>query len=29
MCFNVDGEFVGNAPAVFQIMPGALNFIIK
>jgi diacylglycerol kinase (ATP) len=29
MCFNVDGEFVGNVPAVFQIMPGALNFITK
>jgi diacylglycerol kinase (ATP) len=29
MCFNVDGEFVGNAPAVFQIMPKALNFTIK
>jgi diacylglycerol kinase (ATP) len=28
MCFNVDGELVGNAPAVFQIMPRALNFII-
>jgi len=29
MCFNVDGEFVGNAPATFQIMPRALNFIVK
>jgi diacylglycerol kinase (ATP) len=29
MCFNVDGEFVGNVPAVFQIMPRALNFIIR
>ena len=29
MCFNVDGELVGNAPAVFQIMPRALNFIVK
>jgi diacylglycerol kinase (ATP) len=28
MCFNVDGELVGNAPAVFQIMPRALNFIV-
>jgi diacylglycerol kinase (ATP) len=29
MCFNVDGEFVGNAPAVFQILPRALNFVVK
>lgn len=29
MWFNVDGELVGNAPAVFQIMPRALNFIVK
>ena len=29
MYFNVDGELVGNAPAVFQIMPHALNFIVK
>lgn len=29
MCFNVDGELVGNAPAVFQILPRALNFIVK
>jgi diacylglycerol kinase (ATP) len=29
MWFNVDGELVGKAPAVFQIMPGALNFITK
>jgi diacylglycerol kinase (ATP) len=29
MFFNVDGELVGNAPAVFQIMPRALNFIVK
>ena len=28
MWFNVDGELVGNAPAVFQIMPRALNFIV-
>ena len=27
MWFNVDGELVGKAPAVFQIMPRALNFI--
>jgi len=29
MYFNVDGELVGNAPAVFQILPRALNFIVK
>jgi diacylglycerol kinase (ATP) len=29
MYFNVDGELVGNAPAVFQIVPRALNFIVK
>ena len=29
MYFNVDGELVGNAPAVFEIMPRALNFIVK
>jgi len=29
MWFNVDGELVGNAPALFQIMPGALNFVTK
>ena len=28
MWFNVDGELVGKAPAVFQIMPRALNFIV-
>jgi diacylglycerol kinase (ATP) len=28
MWFNVDGELVGTAPAVFQIMPRALNFIV-
>jgi diacylglycerol kinase (ATP) len=27
MCFNVDGELIGNAPAVFEVMPRALNFI--
>ena len=27
MWFNVDGELIGKAPAVFQIMPRALNFI--
>jgi len=29
MYFNVDGELVGKAPATFQIMPRALNFIVK
>jgi diacylglycerol kinase (ATP) len=29
MSFNVDGEFVGRTPAVFQIVPHALNFVIK
>ena len=29
MYFNVDGELVGNAPAVFQIIHRALNFIVK
>ena len=29
MWFNVDGELVGNAPAVFQIMPRAINFIVS
>ena len=27
MSFNVDGEPVGNAPIVFQVVPNALNFI--
>jgi diacylglycerol kinase (ATP) len=27
MWFNVDGEVVGNAPAVFQVAPRALNFV--
>ena len=29
MWFNVDGELVGNDPAVFQILPGALEFVIS
>jgi len=29
MWFNVDGEFVGSAPAEFQILPRALNFVSK
>jgi len=29
MWFNVDGELVGTAPALFQILPRALNFVVK
>jgi diacylglycerol kinase (ATP) len=29
MCFNVDGELVGNAPATFQVLPSALTFIVR
>ncbi len=29
MWFNVDGELVGNDPAVFQVLPGALEFVIR
>jgi diacylglycerol kinase (ATP) len=29
MWFNVDGELVGNAPVVFQIIPAALNFVVS
>jgi len=29
MWFNVDGELVGRAPAVFQILPRALSFVVK
>jgi diacylglycerol kinase (ATP) len=29
MCFNVDGELIGNAPALFQIVPRALKFIVR
>jgi diacylglycerol kinase (ATP) len=29
MCFNADGELVGNGPAVFQIVPRALNFVVN
>jgi diacylglycerol kinase (ATP) len=29
MWFNVDGELVGSAPAEFQIVPRALNFVRK
>lgn len=28
MSFNVDGELVGDQPAVFQIIPGALDFVV-
>jgi diacylglycerol kinase (ATP) len=29
MWFNVDGELVGSAPAVFQIIPQGLSFIVR
>ncbi|MGI8819504.1 MAG: diacylglycerol/lipid kinase family protein [Chthoniobacterales bacterium] len=29
MWFNVDGELIGNEPAVFEIMPRALQFLAK
>jgi len=29
MWFNVDGELVGNSPAVFEIIPAALTFIVR
>lgn len=29
MWFNADGELVGNEPAVFQIVPHALHFVIR
>ena len=28
MWFNLDGELVGNAPATFEVMPGALQFVV-
>jgi len=28
MWFNVDGELVGNEPAVFQVLPRALQFVV-
>ena len=28
MWFNADGELIGNEPAVFQIMPRALHFVV-
>jgi diacylglycerol kinase (ATP) len=27
MWFNVDGELVGNEPALFEVLPGALQFV--
>ncbi|MEY2556982.1 MAG: diacylglycerol kinase, partial [Verrucomicrobiota bacterium] len=27
MWFNVDGELVGNEPAVFEVLPRALQFV--
>src|SRR6266404_1264442 len=29
MCFNVDGELVGHAPATFQVLQHATDFIVK
>ena len=29
MCFNVDGELVGHAPATFEVLPRATDFIVK
>lgn len=29
MWFNVDGELVGNEPAVFEIMPRAIHFMVE
>jgi len=29
MCFNVDGELVGRAPATFQILPHALKLVVN
>jgi diacylglycerol kinase (ATP) len=28
MWFNVDGELVGNEPALFEVIPGAMQFIV-
>jgi diacylglycerol kinase (ATP) len=28
MWFNADGELVGNEPAVFEIIPRALQFVV-
>ncbi|PYJ23435.1 MAG: hypothetical protein DME99_02860 [Verrucomicrobia bacterium] len=29
MWFNADGELVGNGPTVFQVLPRALDFVVK
>ncbi|HWX17986.1 MAG TPA: hypothetical protein VNY07_15530, partial [Chthoniobacterales bacterium] len=29
MWFNVDGEAVGNEPALFRVIPRALNFVVS
>jgi diacylglycerol kinase (ATP) len=29
MWFNADGELIGNEPAVFQVLPRALDFVIN
>jgi diacylglycerol kinase (ATP) len=29
MSFNVDGELIGSVPAVFQILPRALKFVVR
>jgi diacylglycerol kinase (ATP) len=29
MWFNADGELVGNEPIVFQVLPGALDFVVN
>jgi diacylglycerol kinase (ATP) len=29
MWFNVDGELVGNEPATFEVLPGALRFVVS
>ena len=29
MWFNADGELIGKAPAVFQVIPRALNFVVN
>jgi diacylglycerol kinase (ATP) len=28
MCFNADGELIGKAPIVFEVMPRALQFVV-
>jgi diacylglycerol kinase family enzyme len=28
MSFNVDGELFGNDPAIFEIVPSAVEFVI-